>query len=186
MTNRQFSESLPNGTRLLGGKYVIEKMLELDMLGFSYLAQIYDVSQNNIGNNQRGPVMIKEFFLRDIQTRLKAPLVDSTRDLEQVDFYTEQFRKQIRKLRCLKHPYWLRITDFFEENGTLYYVSDYVQAETIREYSAHHDQLTEQQVLSIFCDIASVLYEMFRLNLLHTDISPDNILFAKDGHAYVK
>ncbi len=186
MTNRQFSESLPNGTRLQGGKYVIEKMLGQDAMGFTYHAQVLDASQDNVHNDQRDSVLIKEFFLRDIQTRLKAPLVDSTRDLEQVDFYTEQFRKQIRKLRCLKHPYWLRITDSFEENGTLYYVSDYVQAETIREYSAHHDQLTEQQVLSAFRDVASVLHEMFRLNLLHMDISHDNILIAKDGHAYVK
>lgn len=185
MTNRQFSESLPNGTRLQGGKYVIEKMLGQDAMGFTYHAQVLDASQDNVHNDQRDSVLIKEFFLRDIQTRLNAPLVDSTRDFEQVDFYTEQFRKQIRQLRRLEHPYWLRITDFFEENGTLYYVSDYVQAETIREY-VRHDVLTEQQVLSAFHDIASVLYEMFRLNLLHTDISPDNILIAKDGHAYVK
>lgn len=185
MTNRQFSESLPNGTRLQGGKYVIEKMLEQDLMGFTYLAQNHDVSHNNVGNGQRDSVLIKEFFLRDIQTRLNAPLVDSTRDFEQVDFYTEQFRKQIRQLRRLNHPYWLSITDFFEENETLYYVTDYVQAETIREY-VQHDVLTGQQVLSIFCDIASVFHEMFSLNLLHTDISPDNILIANDGHAYVK
>ena len=186
LANQLFSEYLPNGTRLLGGQYVIEKMLEQDMTGFTYLAQIHDVSQNKLGNNQRDSVMIKEFFLRGIQRRLNAPSVDSTWDFEQVDFYTEQFRKQIRQLRRLKHPYWLRITDSFEENGTLYYVSDYVQAETIREYCAHHGVLTEQQALSAFRDIASVLHEMFRLNLLHMDISPDNILIAKDGHAYIK
>ncbi len=57
MTNQPF---LPNGTPLQDGKYVIEKMLEQDNMGFTYLAQSHDVSHNNVGNVQRDSVMIKE------------------------------------------------------------------------------------------------------------------------------
>ena len=184
MTNQALSESLPKGT-ILQWKYVIEEMLEQDLMGFTYLAQNHDVSHNNVG--KRGLVMIKELFLKGFQSRINDPYTVGTSDygIKEVEFYKRQFIRQAQELRRLNHPYWLSITDVFEENETLYYVTDYVQAETIREY-VRHDVLTEQQVLSAFHDIASVFHEMFSLNLLHTDISPDNILIANDGHAYVK
>ena len=100
--------------------------------------------------------------------------------------YYNQFRDQACSLMRINHPNWISIIDYFEENGTSYYVSEYVEGETLFNYYYHNELLSEQQVLHAFKCITRVLHKMFRLNIFHANISPQNILIGKDGQVYLK
>ena len=52
---------------------------------------------------------------------------------QQFDEQKEKFKKEARRLWKLKNEHIVKVHDLFEENGTAYYVMDYIDGESLAE-----------------------------------------------------
>jgi len=73
------------------------------------------------------------------------------------------------------------IRDFFQENNTAYIVMDFLSGGTMRDYLNRVGNLTWEQTHSILRPILVSLGNVHAHNIIHRDISPDNIMMTGDG-----
>ena len=165
---------LKHGAALQGGKYRIEKLLGQGGFGITYLAV-------QTGLNRM--VAIKEFFMkehcnRDADTsRVSVPSVGSR---ELVAKFKEKFIKEAQMIYDLKHQNIILIRDFFEENGTAYYVMEYHDGGSLGSLPL---PLTAEEASVYVRQVASALSYLHDRNTMHLDVKPSNVLIDKEGNA---
>ena len=169
---------LPVGT-ILHGTYKIESYLSSGGFGNTYLAK-------NIEFNET--YAIKEFFVKGVcqrdgnSTTISVSNAENTNSFEQ---QREKFKKEARRLRSLNNPHIVKVYDLFEENGTAYYVMDYVYGESLSSrLKRTKTPLSETAVRNYLSQILDGLEAIHNAGMLHLDIKPANIMV--DSHYVVK
>ena len=174
------SEQLNINTSLQGGKYIIKRVLGQGGFGNTYVG--YNTYFDEI-------VAIKEFFVRGVTERDEttcAVTVSNDKNVPQFEEQREKFKKEARRIRKLKNEHIVKVHDLFEENGTAYYVMDYIDGENLAERMKRLGKpLSETEIRSILQQILSALKEVHQNEIWHLDIKPGNIMFEKDGIAYL-
>ncbi len=66
------------------------------------------------------------------------------------------------------------------KNNTVYFIMAYLQGQTLKSYIRNR-RITEGQAVKIMLDISNALSAAHSKNILHRDISPDNIMICDDG-----
>ena len=165
------------GSLLQGGKYRIEKVLGQGGFGITYLAV-----QTNLKNRK---VAVKEFFLkehceRNSSTSHVSMGTTSSRDL--VLRFKDKFIKEAETISELRNHHIITIFDVFEENGTAYYVMEYLSCGSLSE-KIPCEGLPESEAVGYIRQIADALSYIHQENILHLDIKPSNILFRKADEA---
>ena len=84
-------------------------------------------------------------------------------------------------LARISHPAVVAVDRVFRANGTGYAVMDYTQGETLSAMLADGATLSPQALSGILFPLVDGLEAVHRANLLHREISPDNILVRPDG-----
>ena len=98
----------------------------------------------------------------------------------------EKFKKEARRLRKLKNEHIVKVHDLFEENGTAYYVMDYIEGESLAERIKRTGMpLTEAEINAILPQILSGLKEVHQNEIWHLDLKPGNIMIDKQGKVYL-
>ncbi len=99
---------------------------------------------------------------------------------------SDRFLREIRYLAHLQHPHIVPLFDSGDALGILYYVTAYIDGETLRQRLKRttHDRLPLGDALRIATEIADALDYAHARNILHRDVKPENILF-NDDHALV-
>lgn len=179
---------LKPGTLLQGGKYRIlnaaevlpkHKNVELGQGGFgiTYLAE-----HTTLGKR----VCIKEFFMKELNLRSEDGSITGLSEGTLSYNYARKFRKEAMNLARMEHPNIVRVTDSFDENGTFYYVMDYIEGQNLNGYIEDHI-LSESEAISIIKDVANALIYMHeKKHMLHLDLKPGNIMRrASDGHIFL-
>lgn len=164
-------------TLLQWGKYRIIKVLGQGSFGITYLAE-----HTALGRK----VAIKEFFMRELNSRADDGSITGMSESSLSFNYSQKFKKEAQNLSRMDHPNIVRVTDSFEENGTFYYVMDYIEGENLNDYVKKHS-LSEQQALSVIRDVAGALTYMHeKHHMLHLDLKPGNIMRrSSDGHIFL-
>ena len=171
-------QHLQSNTTLQGGKYKIERVLGQGGFGITYLA--YQVPSNH-------QVAIKELFIggegQAINDR-KGNLVGVTNSANQASFnqQKEKFKKEARRLENLNHPNLVKVHELFEENGTVYYVMDYIEGESLRTKLNREGRLSESLVLKYLQQLLPALDTAHQQSIWHLDIKPENIMVDRYGH----
>ncbi|HEY3221572.1 MAG TPA: serine/threonine-protein kinase [Gemmatimonadales bacterium] len=96
----------------------------------------------------------------------------------------ERFLREIKVAAGLKHPYILKLHDYGEAAGLLYYVMPYVEDNSLRQRLTRVHTLPVIDAVQIAQEVAEALDHAHRHNIIHRDIKPENILF-EEGHALV-
>jgi len=162
---------------VLDGKYRIERYLSSGGFGNTYVAI------NEFGEQ----VAVKEFFLRGINQREAnntTVSVSNTENRAQFDQQRAKFKKEAMRLRGLLSPHIVKVQAFFEQNGTSYYVMDYIDGESLAERLRRTGQpLTEAEVLDILNQVLEALDEVHNSQppLYHLDLKPGNIMADRNG-----
>jgi serine/threonine protein kinase/tetratricopeptide (TPR) repeat protein len=107
--------------------------------------------------------------------RLHESIVEDNPDI------VDRFRREGEALRKLDHPNIVKLLVTVEENGRHYLVMEYVGGGSLRDLIDEHARLPLEAVLNIALDLADALTRAHRLNIIHRDIKPDNVLLAEDG-----
>ena len=169
----------PNST-LQGGKYRIIKKLGQGGFGITYLAE------NTL---LLGKVAIKEFFFKEYCDRddsTSRVTIPTSGNREIVERFKQKFIKEARTIFSLNHPNIVRILDVFEENGTAYYVMDYIEGESLGDMVKRRGAIPEAEAIGYVKDAASALEYIHSKNINHLDIKPGNLVLRKeDGKVLV-
>ena len=95
----------------------------------------------------------------------------------------EKFRKEAQRLRQLQNLHIVCVHDQFEENGTAYYVMDYVDGENLHERMKRTGSpLTEDEVWNMLPQVLSALKTVHDTGLWHLDLKPGNIMVDNTGN----
>ena len=168
---------LPLGTLLQGGKYKIERYIGSGGFGCTYEAR--HVMLNNT-------VAIKEFFVKDYCNRDATTnrIYVATQSKEEIiERLRKKFVEEARAIFGMSHPNIVRVTDIFEENGTVYYVMDYINGSSLASVIEKHGVLGEAEAMGYIKQIASALAYVHSHNRLHLDVKPQNIMIDQSGKA---
>jgi serine/threonine-protein kinase len=95
-----------------------------------------------------------------------------------------RFEREIRVTAQLHHPNILPIFDSGYWGTLHYYVTPYIDGETLAGRIAREHQLPLDSALEIACEVADALAAAHARGLVHRDIKPANILLSH-GHAIV-
>ena len=166
-------QQLESGTTLQGGKYRIERVLGQGGFGITYLATQLSLQRQ---------VAIKELFIGGSGQAI------NDRRGNQVVVTNQQkakFKKEALRLANLNHPNLVKVHEFFEENGTAYYVMDYIEGESLRTKLNREGVLSESLVLKYLQQLLPALETAHKQNIWHLDIKPENIMVDRYGHAYL-
>jgi serine/threonine protein kinase len=167
-----FVDELEPGTELSHGQFKIEEFLNSGGFGITYLAK----------DSLERRVVIKECFPSSfchrsgviVQPRSQA----HKKDLKSV---VDLFVQEARSLAKLEHPNIVGVHQVFEDNSTAYMALDFVEGRDLLDILEDDDhELTAPQIKGILKDVLGAIGYIHEQDILHRDISPDNILLDGD------
>ena len=177
------SEALQPGIRLVSPakSYTIISVLGRGGFGITYLA-----STSVMVDNLRMPAMvaIKEHFPADDCSR--------SADGNSVDIYPSAAKRYSQSLsdfrleaKCLQrlaglHPSIVSVSEVFDANSTAYYVMEYIEGSTLRQYVESRGPLSLAETLSIMRPITEAVARLHSNRFTHLDIKPGNIMLSAD------
>ena len=169
-------ESMLRVGTILHGTYRIDRYLSSGGFGNTYVATHVDFDET---------YAIKEFFMKGVTERdSNSATVSVSNSMNQESFLQqkEKFKKEARRLRQLESPYIVRVHDLFEENGTAYYVMDYVDGENLSDLLKRTGHpMSEAEVNGILPQILDALKTVHDAGMWHLDLKPANIMLDKSG-----
>lgn len=167
---------LPVGT-VLRNRYRIEQYLASGGFGNTY--KVYDSHLDDT-------MAIKEFFNRNINHRDPATyMVTVSNSSNTADFENllNKFRKEARRIRKLRGAHIVHVHDLFDDNGTAYYVMDFIDGESLQSRLRHRGApMPEKEVLGYLQQMLDGLDEIHRYKIWHLDIKPGNMMLDRDGN----
>ena len=173
-------KQLNNSCVLCNGKYRISKVLGQGGFGITYLAKQKIAVEGPLGTIEAEiAVTIKEFFMKEFCNREEASTVvtvPSTGSAELVEKFRQKFIKEARNISKLNHPNIIKVLDVFEENGTAYYVMEYIEGGSLSDLIDKKGCLSEAETLNYTRQIASALRYIHANNMNHLDVKPGNVL----------
>jgi serine/threonine protein kinase/tetratricopeptide (TPR) repeat protein len=93
----------------------------------------------------------------------------------------DRFTREGEALSRLDHPNIVKMLGSVEEDGKHYLIMEYVGGGSLRDLIDEKSRLPLEAVLNIALDLVDALTRAHRLNIIHRDIKPDNVLLADDG-----
>ncbi len=170
-------QQLTQGTLLHGDTYKIEKVLGQGSFGITYLAEHTKLAKK---------VAIKEFFMKKLNSRSEDGSITGMSEGSLSQSYCQKFQKEAVNLSRLDHPNIVRVTDSFKENGTYYYVMEYIEGQNLNEYVENH-HINEREAVEIIKSIADALIYMHETHhMLHLDLKPGNVMRRiSDGQVFL-
>ena len=124
--------ALPCGT-VLGGKFIIGHVLGQGGFGITYIAQDYQTKER---------VAVKEFFPDAMAMRNQSNMVSAHSGVQNENFQYGKacFLNEAETLaEFIGNPHIIRVYSYFEENGTAYYVMEYIEGESLQQYAKEHN-----------------------------------------------
>ena len=167
-------------TAALQGHYIVGRLMAEASDHLLYLA--YD-------RQLREPCFIQEFFPAGLCRRDTIggvqPLEGGTVVFEE---YAARFRGTMRTLARMRElPAIVPVYDIFEENGTIYAVSDYCQGMTLtKKIKLAGGRIPWGEARPLFMSLLASLDTLNEAGIYHLAICPDNILIGADGKARLR
>lgn len=93
-----------------------------------------------------------------------------------------RFEREVRSAARLSHPNTIEVFDYgHTDDGTFYYVMEYLQGLSLAELIREEGPLPPGRVIYLFRQICGALSEAHGLGLVHRDLKPANMFIAVRG-----
>lgn len=172
--SEKFPLALAEGT-VLAGQYIIEKALGQGGFGITYKAKDYKSGQS---------VAVKEFFPEALATRTNTTVVPFTGERGESYAYGKNcFLQEAETLaQFIGIENIVRIHSYFEENGTAYFVMDFIEGVSFDEYiKSKGGKISYEEAEKVLIKIIEALAIVHSKGIVHRDVTPDNIYITNDG-----
>ena len=162
---------------LLKNRYFLGRVLGIGGFGITYLA---------FDSRLRQRCAVKEYFPVEWAVRMSGTnQIEPNSQLKDELYYhgKDVFVKEANiLLEFQRESHIVNVRDFFEQNGTAYLVMEYVQGVTLSRYMREQNKpLSIALANQMVQEIGDSLHRVHKKNLLHRDISPDNIMYDNKG-----
>lgn len=175
-TDDNLSHCLQIGT-VLNDAYIVGEVIGEGGFGITYVGWDKDLEKK---------VAIKEFYMDGFASRnstVSSEVNSKVGDDEELfAIHREKFVNEAKVLASfMEEPGIVTVHKFFRENNTAYIVMEYVEGITLKSYLKNKGKLSVDETIGIIGPIMNSLTKIHEKNLIHRDISPDNIMITADG-----
>ncbi|MBQ8921114.1 MAG: serine/threonine protein kinase [Oscillospiraceae bacterium] len=160
---------------VLAGQYIIEKVLGQGGFGITYRAR-----EHRTGTT----VAIKEFFPDTLAYREGTTIISYPGERsENYEYGKESFLQEAKTLaEFIGNENIVRIYSYFEENGTAYFVMEYVDGTAFDIYLQQRGgKISVAEAERILIPMMDALGAVHSKGIVHRDVTPDNIYITRDG-----
>ena len=164
---------------ILAGKYLVGRAIGEGGFGITYIGMDLNLEMR---------VAIKEYYpngsaVRDINGEGATVQSQSRESRALYESGREKFINEAKTLaKCVDFPEIVTVKDFFKENNTAYIVMEYIDGKTLRTYlNEKGGRISVNETINMMKPLICSLGKVHKMNLIHRDISPDNIMICKDG-----
>lgn len=160
---------------ILARRFIIGEVLGRDRIGFTYLA--WDALLER-------KVVVREWFPAEAAQRSEdRENVSFHMDQELAEKLTEQFLEQGRILNRLQNiSVLVPVYTSFCENGTAYYVMEYLEGCTLKEMLQRTNPFPLKMAQEIMEKVHCALELLHEQGLLHGNLAPENLFFDREGN----
>ncbi len=161
---------------MLNNRYIVGEARGFGGFGITYKA--WDINTDTV-------VAIKEYFFTGVVTRdpgTQLVKIYAQRRKEEFKHFLDRFLDEARYTAKFgeRNSNIVKVYEFFEANDTAYMVMEFLEGKTLNEI-LKKVAMDLDECVSIMEDVCSALKTIHADNVIHRDISPDNI-FLCTGH----
>lgn len=165
---------------VLAGKYKLGVVIGYG--GFGTVYKAWDCNLNQI-------VAIKEYYPTAFLYRAPGDKQAAVYDKKNRELFAtgkEEFLEEARNVaRFNQHPNIVHVYDFFEENGTAYFVMEFLDGDSLKApISAARKAgggMDCKVAVAITLAVLNALKAIHEAGIIHRDIKPGNIFLLRDG-----
>ena len=172
----KFPMALKAGT-VLNSRYTVGRVLGQGGFGITYVAWDEKLAAR---------VAVKEYMPGELAARMDGRTLTMMTAAKRDDFAygQERFQEEARILaKFMGQPNIAGVTDYFDENGTSYFVMDYIEGISFKTYIANAGgKVSVQEALDVMIPVLRALTAVHAEGFIHRDVTPDNIYITKDGN----
>ncbi len=172
--NDKYPLALPEGS-ILAGQYIIQKVLGQGGFGITYMALDHKSGQK---------LAIKEFFPDTLASRTGSTVNSYPGErTDSFQYGKSCFLQEAETLAAfIGSENIVKIHSYFEENGTAYFVMDFVEGISFEEYIRQKGgKISYDEAESVLIHIIDALALVHSRGIVHRDVTPDNIYITNDG-----
>lgn len=162
---------------ILNKKFLVGNCLGEGGFGITYIGRDLTLDRK---------VAIKEYFPNGYVNRNNniAQVVTATTE-ERTTFFKkglENFLLEARHIAKLNDiPGIVDVREYFEENSTAYIIMEYLDGVNLSSYLKQNGNFSPEEIFQLMYPITRSLQKIHEAGIIHRDISPDNIMYLKNG-----
>lgn len=145
---------------MIAGRYLI-----IDTLGEGGMANVY-LAEDTYLHRQVALKSLRYGLKNDKETR-------------------ERFKREAQAMTELSSPNIVNILDVGEDHNNPFFIMEYVDGMSLKEYIRKNFPIPYQQVVDFMEEIISGVKVAHDHGIIHRDLKPQNILITNDNHAKV-
>ena len=177
---------LRKGTEIRGKEcvYRIESALGQGGFGITYKV----TTTVKIGNiEQEVFLALKELFIKDDCERDASTqsVTYSKSATERMESCKKDFVAEARRLANINHDNIVKINEIIEANNTVYYVMQYINQGSLKDYIKQHGPLSESEMLTYMLPIMDALSTLHQHKINHLDIKPANVMLHQSSNGEI-
>ncbi|MBF8270302.1 MAG: Serine/threonine protein kinase [Gammaproteobacteria bacterium] len=121
------------------------------------------------------------YLALDTETGLNVCLKTPSINFQDDPAYIERFIREEWIGRRIDNPHVVKIYEPSRRRRLLYHISEYIEGATLRQWLLDHPRPSLEEVRLLVEQIARGLQALHRLEMLHQDLKPENIIIDKSG-----
>lgn len=146
---------------------LLDERMEFD--GFNIVRKLHASNRSHV------------FLVRHMESNNLAVLKTPSVDLRNETGYLEHFIMEEWIANKIDSPHTMRPFRGIQKRGYLYTVNEYIDGQTLLDWMKENPRSDFPVVSDIVAQIAKGLRAMHRMEMLHQDIRPNNIMIGHDG-----
>lgn len=121
------------------------------------------------------------YLAKDTETGLNVILKTPSVNYEDDPAYIDRFIREEWIGRRIDNQHVVKVYEPSRRRRFLYHISEYLEGQTLRQWMNDHPRPELEEVRSLIEQIAKGLQAFHRLEMLHQDLKPENIIIDKSG-----
>lgn len=162
---------------VLNGHYLVGNSLGEGGFGITYIGR---------DTNLKMRVAIKEYYpsgnVNRNNTQSNDVYTATESQTEAFEKGKERFLREAQSIAKFSGSKGVvNIKTYFEEYNTAYIIMDYIDGENLLQYMEHHGKFSADNIFRLMLPVMESLKHIHDEQVIHRDISPDNIIYGSNG-----
>lgn len=136
-----------------------------ECIGVGGMAEVYRALDNVLGRTVAVKVMLPQYAADEN--------------------FARRFKQEAASAANLSSPYIVNVYDWGQDDGTYYIVMEFVRGSDLKTAIKERGAINQRKVAEIGSQVCQALSVAHKLDIIHRDIKPQNIMVQPDGNVKV-